>query len=189
VSEPWLVVPTKDREEWWANLAEAAPGRAVFVQTGRGKHPTAHNVFEGAPINISRWWNAGLDYAQEHGARYVAVANDDIELMPGDLEKMRDHLVETECTICWSDPFKMTGWLWMLDLTHDVRPDKTFRWWYGDNDLSIRSETEGHGSTGVAVGAIHHHPNKLTEESKGLQAIAERDQITFRKRYAELLRA
>lgn len=182
---PWLVIPTRDRTSYLTPLCKAAPGRTILIQTGGNTWPGVVNIIDTGPINIHRWWNRGLDYAEEHGARYVAVANDDVGVTAEELAQMRDALIETGSTLCWAHETNLTGWLWMIDITHQVRPDEKFRWWFGDNDLSIRSRA-AHGVTGVNVGE-HYHPNLLTQIDVQLQVLAARDLETFEHRYGVAL--
>jgi hypothetical protein len=185
----WVVIPSRgDYPDLLAGIVAncGRPERIVLVWTGEGPAMRLGTLVRRhhGPTNIHGWWNHGIDLAAGFGARYVAVLNDDLELTPGCLPKMADVLRGTGRTLAVvGDGNGMTGWAWMLDVTHGLRPDESFRWWFGDNDLWLRARQHYQGTVGVDVPIRHVHPNEATSASKELQALAEADRQLFDRRH------
>ena len=84
----WVVIPTRDdHPELLAALVDGCGvprERIVLVNTG--DHPVSRYrtrvVTDRGQVNIQRWWNRGIDYAEAMGATHVAVLNDDVRLAP-----------------------------------------------------------------------------------------------------------
>lgn len=156
------------------------------------------------PRNIQRWWRAGIDEAEKRGATAVAVLNDDIRLTPQTLPTLHRELVATGAAIASPAraefrtgvhrrplvPYEPRLWgsIWMLDLKTGLRPNETFVWWYGDNDLDIRARRHHGGVVLVPVEYEHVHPSTATFKSPELLALTERDAVTFEREHAGLLR-
>ena len=178
----------------------------VIVATRPGVEvPTGVRLVEDlrAP-NIQRWWNRGIDEAQNGGATAVAVVNDDITLSPQTLPSLHHELIRTRAAI--ASPMRqefgvglhkrplipyeprLWGSLWMLRLESGLRPDEKYVWWYGDNDLDIRARKSFGGVVSVDVEYSHHHPGEGTAANPELQAQSDRDGQHFESQYARLLR-
>lgn len=178
-----LVIPTRgDHPDLLAGLA-ALDFPTVVVRTGECRVPVgAFTVDDRGPINIHRWWNAGLRRAQSLGGRYAVVVNDDVVLPPEAPWEMVARLQADEAWLCGADPVAMTGWCWAIDLDSPLRPDEAFRWWFGDNDLWRRAEREGR-LTGVNVGAVHVHANEATAASPDLADLIRADEALYRQKW------
>lgn len=184
----WVVIPTRDdHPELLAALVDGCGvprERIVLVNTG--DHPVSRYrtrvVTDRGQVNIQRWWNRGIDYAEAMGATHVAVLNDDVRLAPGSLARMMRALADADATLAWADSGRMTGWAWLLRLDRGVRPDERFRWWYGDNDLHDRATVNGGVAYTPDSGVEHVHPNEATSASPQLRALAESDADTYRSR-------
>ena len=188
--EPWVVVPTGGgRDHYISALCEIAPYRTVIVHTTATEEDVltprynAHQIRRPGEINISRWWNEGLNYAASSRARYVCVVNDDVTLPKEGLLAMQRALQETDGTLCMAFPHAnmITGWCWLLDLAHGIRPDERYRWFWGDVDIAERA---GAGVRYAYTGAIHHHPNVLTEQDPALKALAALDTERWERLHA-----
>lgn len=179
----WLVVPSRgDHPDLLAGLVGLGYP-TVVVRTGDFDPPEgAVVVDDDGPPNIQRWWNHGLREAAYRGAEVAVVVNDDVTLPPDAPAEMAARLEADGAWLCGSDPTAMTGWCWALDLSSPLRPDESFTWWAGDNDLWIRAERAGR-LTGVNVGAVHHHPNEATERSPLLRELAAADMETLRRKW------
>lgn len=184
-----MTIPTADRDTLTAAIDSTGVPRerVVIVATADGVDaPGCHVVEDFGEINIHRWWNTGIDYAQAHGATHVVVLNDDVIMDADTLPALLDALVGTGAAIASpggggldTDPRRdrratMNGACWLLDLSTGLRPDEGYRWWYGDNDLDLRARRL---SGVVSVGCYFEHPhaNELTESSPHLQALAAAD--------------
>lgn len=127
---------------------------------------------EEQPPNLSRLWNVGLDYARKMivdpraGESWdVAVLNDDAVPPPGWWTAVSNSMRFHGAAAGSSDPFdqlsigqyrmwfddapmsvttRLAGWAMMLRGEWDgARFDETFRWWAGDDDLSLRARQAG----------------------------------------------
>lgn len=205
----FLTVPTAgSHPEVLNKLIEASNlplTRIVIVATRAGlAFPEGVVVIEDlGPPNIQRWWNAGISASVERGAEVVAVLNDDIQIEPGTLQVMATALVESGATIASPHrpgkkdkvyrrpliPYEPQIWgcFWLLNVEHDLRPDESYVWWFGDNDLDIRARTQHRGVLNHSVEYSHLFPGEGTEKSIALKALAEKDTEHFQKQYGRML--
>jgi hypothetical protein len=79
----WVVVPVGSRHKYLDQLVDILSdykGRIVFVNN-YSPYPVfdgVHHLEDFEEINIHRWWNRGIEFAKDNGAKYVAVINDDV---------------------------------------------------------------------------------------------------------------
>ena len=167
--------------------------RIVIVATaGSVDAPGCHVVEDFGEINIHRWWNAGIDYAQAHGATHVAVLNDDVHLGEGALSQLLDGIGTAAIATPGiaghvTDPDRdrrrtIDGACWVLDLESGLRPDEGYRWWYGDDDLDYRARRDHGGVIALLVQWEHLHPNQQTSTRADLQALTHHDAARWRSR-------
>lgn len=104
------------------------------------------------PVNISRWWNAGLDAAMELGASSCVVMNDDVQCVDpaavtllGSMAVRGLSYVYPRSTPGWTP---MTGWCFGInpDL---IRPDEDYQFWCGEDDMFQRASAQGLPAVGV----------------------------------------
>lgn len=121
------------------------------------------------PPNLSRLWNVGMDMV--HGLfrdveEYdVAVLNDDAIPPPGWWDAVSAEMRVTGAVAASSDPFdafppgyrqyfgpgavpsvtnRLTGWAFILRGEWEgARFDERLRWWYGDDEISLRAREAG----------------------------------------------
>ena len=189
----WLTVPTAGRDTLTAAIDSTGipRDRTVIVATAPDaiRPEGCHVVEDFGEINIHRWWNAGLDYAQAHGATHVLVINDDVLLDETTVPALLDGM---EGRAAIGSPgaggiFEgdlpewrvMNGACWLLDLATGLRADERYRWWYGDNDLDWRARTEHGGVASVRCYFQHVHANELTAASPELMRITDDDNRTW----------
>lgn len=155
------------------------------------------------PPNIQRWWNIGIQEASRHGARAIAVMNDDCHIGLGALEKLFQAL-DSGATLSTparegekpvhsrrlSLPYRpvLQGSLWMLDLSTNLRPDEEFTWWFGDNDLDIRARKYFGGVVSCNIDFEHLHSGKGTAQSEWLTRAGYLDERTYETKYSSMLR-
>lgn len=179
----WIVVPTRGDHPDLLDGIAALGYPTVVVRTADCPVPGGVLVVDDlGPPNIQRWWNAGLDAAQDCGATVAVVLNDDVSLGPDAVDRMVRQMRDADAWLCGAATEYMTGWCWALDLTSSLRPDERFRWFYGDNDLWLRAAHEGR-LTSVDVDHVHHHPNEATASSPDLTAITRDDEVAFRLKW------
>lgn len=187
-SSLWLVIPTGKRHEYLSEIflnSGLDPEKIILVRTMLGDNiPGAINVWSIDELNIHKWWNVGIRYAMERGARYVAVLNDDTALKFGDLKLLFEKQVKEGTTLGVPVRRGAAGWghCWILDTSHGVLPDERFFWWCGDHDLEIQAQ-KIHGVTYQPLDIINRHPNELTLSSQHLIALTKKDIRSFRKKY------
>ena len=156
----------------------------------------------GSP-NIQRWWNLGIEESIRRGAKAVAVLNDDIRVNEDTLPRLYKELVRTKAAIAspsragfankrYTRPLApysphIWGCLWMLDAQINLRPDERYEWWYGDEDLDIRARKYFNGVVNVDVYYEHYYPGEGTSQNPVLQALAEKDALTYQQDHARLL--
>jgi hypothetical protein len=190
--QPWVTVPTAGR----ATLGPAVDStgvprdRTVVVATSADVTVPdgCHRLDDLEPTNIHRWWNAGIDYAVARGARYVLVINDDVLLGDDTVAALLGGLQATGAALATpgaaglvTDPAKyhgrtLVGSCWLLDTASGLRPDESYRWWYGDDDLDWRARRDHGGVVSVPCTFEHLHPNHLTSTTPALLDLAVIDQ-------------
>lgn len=86
----WLVIPTADRHQYLSEIflnSGIDESKRILVRTSPGiDFPDCVNLRFNGNLNIQAWWNLGINYAMQHGARYIAVLNDDVLLHPKTLQ-------------------------------------------------------------------------------------------------------
>lgn len=181
----WVTAPIGERHSYIPGLLaglEDFRGRIVFVNNHPTytKFPGVHHVEDFGPLNIYRWWNVGINYAQRDGAEYVAVLNDDLEFDPGFLPAMHKHMVKHDLAIVdLENSGNGGGAAWMMNLKYGLRLDERYRWWYGDTDLFHRAGSR-YGKF-YYPDVIHHNPNGNLISNPYLQKLVEEDANLFRE--------
>lgn len=179
----WITIPTGTRNMYLPAIIDNAgipQDHIVIVHTVESEPiEGVHNLWDLDEINIHRWWNKGIKFAMDNGARYVAVLNDDVELADDPLNKIAAVMREADATIGIPYPFvgHISGYAWILNTTKNVFPDEKFRWWYGDDDLFRRAEN----IVAVTCKIRHVEPNRLTSTNPDLMALT----VDDRKYYEE----
>ncbi len=186
-----MVVPSYGRATLEAAIDSTGVhrDRVVIVLTRPQGPPLprwCHVVPDFGEVNIHRWWNAGLDYAQARGARWACVINDDVLLSPETIpalvaaaERHGAALASIGGDTLLLDPSpsrrSIEGACWLLDLSTGLRPDESYRWWYGDDDLDWRARRD-HGGVALTSAPFHHlHPNELTDANPALLSLTYAD--------------
>jgi hypothetical protein len=188
----WLTIPSGGRTNYLPSIIENSgipENQIVLIRTKRFELNLKVNIIDDfGPINIQRWWNTGIDYAQSKGAHFCAILNDDVYITPGIIPQMIDLAILENTTLVrlqhdW-------GHCFLLRLDRGVRPDESFRWYMGDHDLERQAKKKG----GVSI--FHHtedeikhiEPSKLTAQSIELQQITKQDyRVWFRKYPLDLI--
>lgn len=200
----WVTIPTAgDRADLLETLVRQCgvkPSNIVIVRTRPCRTPLGVHVLDDyGPVNIHRWWNAGIDFAQQQGATHVAVLNDDLVLDPSAIAELVRAQDITGATIAspgavWQHVTdgpahtrdrRIVGWCFVLDLSSGVRPNEDYSWWFGDDELDFDARIDGSGVVLVPVNVKHPLANLHTEQSPQLQELAAADERLFRERWEE----
>lgn len=186
--ELWLIIPTSNRfqylEEIFSNSRIPAEKR-ILIRTSPGTDISGCvNIYELNVFNIHHWWNLGIEYAKNHGARYVAVLNDDVQLGSGVLQELLCVMKSERTALALPVKQGDAAWghCWILDLTSEVRPDERFIWWCGDRDLEIQAK-KSYGVSHLALPTLNIHANELTASNSKLEEITKVDIQTFYRKY------
>ena len=181
----WLVIPTSTRHKFLPEIFENSlipENQIILIRTTPGANiGKVHNLFiKSKKINIQKWWNIGIKFAEKHGAKFVAVLNDDVWIAPGTLQTMATEALIQEVPLVFPYPHsgQLAGYCWVLNLNFDIRPDNRFKWWYGDNDLQMQAQKISK-YINVSVEVNHLEGGGLTKENSSLQTFAELDHFKF----------
>lgn len=179
----FVVIPTRFDRDTLAPLIEVCQQVAtvVLVHTEPG-HPEIPDTVtvRSYARNIHTWWNAGLDSCDGP----TLVLNDDITATAGALEALFDALDTADLVYVTgrSGTTPLSGWCFGLHPA-GIRPDETFGWWYGEDDLYQRARTHGLRITPLDLpGIVHRRPGPMFADPD-LQALAEQDRITYLRRW------
>lgn len=152
------------------------------------------------PINIQRWWNAGLRLAGQANADYVVFANDDIQWTPATIPDLLNALRRTGATVATPGrlekhfrkafplQWRLDGALWMMNTRHGFELDEDFRWWMGDRDMEARVRRFGRGVVTVPTNFTH-TAGSATESRADLQQMLIADKELFARKHATIARA
>lgn len=141
MSELWVTVPVGERQHYLPGLLSGLKkhlGHVVFVNNHfpYEKYDGVHHVEDYEKYSIYHWWNVGIRYAEERGARYVAVLNDDLRFDENFLDTLLNHLKTNNLAVVDTENSGNAGGAaWLLDLSYGLRLDERFKWWYGDTHL------------------------------------------------------
>ena len=183
-----LVVPTRgDHMDLLHGLLLTAglpPERVAVVNTaGRDLGPLPATVIDDdGPVNIHRWWNAGIDLLAERGCTRVAVLNDDLLIGPDSLPRLVRGLGSATLAVPEVE-HNAFGHMWVLNVGHGVRPDESYRWWCGDLQLWADAEQSGGVVTVPGVWSAHLHANEATDASPELTTLAAADNALYDQRH------
>lgn len=207
----YAVIPTNGRE--CVDMAIAAMlhqvDRLAVVESGPSvtsrRYPAeVTHLFGGTELNISRWWNVGLDWAEAeataagHSTWDVAVINDDVIVPPAWFCYVADDLRALGCVAGCSGgrhgtpqiqrqagPVglfdRLQGFAFVLAGESGLRADEEMAWWYGDDDLGARAAAAGGMVMMPGCHVQHLYPNAQTTDAQQPQIAL--DRATFiRKR-------
>jgi hypothetical protein len=151
----------------------------VTLIDNRGTFPTDELddrvlYYELTTFNIHEVWNLGMDIAQEHGAEWCCILNDDITLARGapalaakvcadpsiwiaGFDYQGHEVVKLRDAVGSYRQGGIGGFAYMIRLESGLRYDERFNWWGGDDDLVWTCLQRG-GRAVVVEGANVVHP-------------------------------
>lgn len=181
----WLIIPTGNRTQYLQDIFNESgilEDKRIIVRTIKNQEPipNAINLEYDGEFNIHKWWNMGINHAQNNGAEYVAVLNDDIQILDNPFHKIVEVMKSTKAPLGYPFPFvgHVCGYCWVLDIKSPIRPNEKYVWWYGDRDLDLQARLNG-GVVHVPAMVRHIHGNELTRSSVELMEITKKDEQLF----------
>ena len=183
-SNLWLVIPTGTRTQYLKDIfneCDIEPSKRVLVRTTDAPDINdAINLKYEGEFNIQKWWNFGIDYARERGAEYVAVLNDDVQILSNPLRRIAEVMKATGATLGYPFPFTghVCGYCWVLSMKSGIRLDENYKWWYGDRDLDLQAR-KLKGVVHVPAMVRHIEGNVLTSQSNELMELTKADEKYF----------
>jgi hypothetical protein len=188
LNDVWVVIPIGTREQYLPNVISKLHKyhkRIVIVNNKPGytKFDNVNHIEDFAGININRWWNNGIKYAEANGAKYVYIVNDDVDFPDDFVEKMYEFMIVSNLDVLDTENTGNGGGSsWMLRLDSGLRLDEDFNWYYGDTFLYEQAETNGKAGRIFNKDFIHFEPNGHVAVSEEFQRLIEQDHITYKRK-------
>jgi GT2 family glycosyltransferase len=210
MTETWAVVPSNGRSflrECLDALLPQVEG-IIVVSNGESDFPSEPRVEimtdERPDVNISRWWNMGIDAvaAKGLGEWNVLVVNDDVIVPSNFVQILSDNMRSCSAAISfpnqhdnhrmlWRDPepvnlfWRLTGYCFMMRGEIGLRLDESLVWWYGDDDLDWRARANGGSYLVPGCSVEHRAPNGSMLGRPDLHVQAGKDRETFIRKWGQ----
>lgn len=197
----YAIIPSNGRDCLWQSLDAVEPqvDRVFIIDTGKVMNnvPVTRNLskvtilayLNPGPLNISRWWNLGLDEIDRrhrglnHEPYNVAIINDDAIVPLGWFDAVTAWMTETGsvagCSgteqVVHREPVavplhtRMCGYAFVLAAA-GIRADVQFEWWAGDDDIDWTARTMGGMAMVRGFQVQHLHPNGQMTPQMHVQA-------------------
>jgi GT2 family glycosyltransferase len=184
----WVVIPIGTREKYLPNLLNKLHkyrGRIVIVnnQPGYTEFEGVNHIEDFNGININRWWNNGIRYAEERGATHIYIVNDDVDMEDTFVENMYKLMIEQDLEVVdTSNTGNNGGSSWMLKLDSGLRPDEDFSWWYGDTLVYEEAEKRGKAAKYHEQTFIHFEPDGHTKVNQLFNDLIAQDVLTYKRK-------
>jgi hypothetical protein len=185
----WVVVPVGARHKYLEQLVSILSeykDRIVFVNN-YSPYPVfdgVHHIEDFEEINIHRWWNAGIEFAKENGAKYVAVLNDDLVFDSSLIFDMAVAMEKGHYEV--SSAMGNLGIFWIIDTDSDIRADENLRWWCGDGDIFRQAKIKNKLLNYETNKLYHLEHNVQTSENDELGKLGREDLRKYRKKLEDL---
>lgn len=204
----WAVVPSNGRSYLKGCLDALAPqvDGIVVVQNGDDDIfvPVDVHVVRDTEtdMNISRWWNLGIDAIAAKGLRKwnTLIVNDDVVIPVGLVETLSARMRACTAVVAypnqhdhhhalWREPgpvnlfHRLTGYCYMLRGEVGLRLDESMKWWASDDDLDWRARELGGSLLIPGHPVVHHAPNGSFLHHPELHEQAAQDMETFAKKW------
>lgn len=209
----WAVVPSNGRSYLRGCLDALAPQVDGIVIVANGSDPMPFEEIclpaivisdLDSDMNISRWWNMGIDVVSgmmaQDGQWNVLVVNDDV-VVPHDFVSVLSSAMRSNTAAIafpnqhdghrslWREPgpvnlfWRITGYCFMMRGELGLRLDESMAWWASDDDLDWRARTQGGSYLVPGCPVQHHAPNGTFLDHPELHEQAARDMETFERKW------
>jgi glycosyltransferase involved in cell wall biosynthesis len=185
----WVVVPVGARHKYLeqlVNILSEYKGRIVFVNN-KFPYPVfdgVHHIEDFEEINIHRWWNKGIDFAKNNGAKHVAVLNDDLVFDSSLIFDMVVAMKKGHYEV--SSAMGNLGVFWIIDTESEIKADENLRWWCGDGDIFRQAKIKNKLLNYETNRLYHLEHNVQTSESDELRKLGQEDLKKYRKKLEDL---
>ena len=185
----WVVVPVGSRHKYLDQLVDILSdykGRIVFVNN-HSPYPVfdgVHHLEDFQEINIHRWWNRGIEFAKDNGAKYVAVINDDVVFDSSLISDMATSMKNGNYEV--SSAMGNLGVFWMIDTSSDIRADEDMRWWCGDGDIFREAKIKNKLLNYETNKLYHLEHNLQTSSNEMLRELGKEDLKKYRAKLERL---
>lgn len=166
-----------------------------------------HTLSDEGSVNISRWWNLGLDWCQavatalEEDTWDVAIINDDVEVPPSWLCYIADDMRALGCVAACSGGTRggpiihrtpgpvavmqrLQGFAFCLAGESGIRADEQYRWYFSDDKLGCIAASMGGVVMYPECHVTHRHPNM--QVSHEMQIMITEDALKFKEEWGSL---
>lgn len=149
--------------------------KIVFINTKPGytTYDGVLHIEDFGDFNIYRYLNSGINYAIEHGAEQIAIANGALDFDPTAIKMGYDAMISENV-----DLVDILGHaLILLSSNLELRFDEQFKLWFGDNDF-YRRAPEIRGSVNADFNPL---PIYLIDNQsiENWQEIAKEDELKY----------
>lgn len=187
ITVKYAVIPTGSRPTEYANVIEWCTKNSVIPITittsdEARKYATGITIDDDG-LNISKWWNLGLDLAYSKGADMVLVLNDDV-VMPNNWLTPISKAIEQGASGASGERTsrngKIAGFAFALNAKDGIRASEEFVWYHTDDFIQHACE-EKHGFIiikGLKVPNLY----AFTSESMFLEQIL-KDRALYNAKY------
>lgn len=150
----YAIIPTGSREKDYLDVIEyCKKNNATTVTISTSDEADSYSVgkvIKNREINISKWWNLGLEYIAEkefiNDEEYiVAILNDDAVLPVHWFDKLEQPIkagASGASGLRFGVSKQISGYAFVLNGHHDIRADESLVWYYGDDDIQRQCESE-----------------------------------------------
>jgi hypothetical protein len=184
----WVVIPIGTREKYLLNVIDKLHKyhqRIVIVNNRPGytKFDNVNHIEDFAGININRWWNNGIKYAEANGAKYVYIVNDDVDFPDDFVEKMYQEMIDKDLDVLDTENTGNGGGSsWMLRLDSGLRLDEEFNWHYGDTFLYEQAYAKGKAGKIYNKDFVHFEPDGHLSVSEEFKKLTAKDYETYKRK-------
>lgn len=146
----YAVIPTGNRPNEYKSVVDWCASKGITTVTIATSHEATGYatgiVVRDNTLNISRWWNLGIDIAYQAKAEHVFVLNDDIAL-PDDWALRIVEALDAGYSGASGERGTghglIQGYAFGLNGRQHIRADDKLVWWFGDDDIQKQCEQAG----------------------------------------------